>query len=55
MTRSDRAQLKRYSTVLSMWAARFNTAEIAAETGIAEHLVCRWIWSYREMARGAAA
>lgn len=42
----------KYSRALKMWCRKFNTAEIAAELDEPEHIVCRWIWHWREIARG---
>lgn len=50
---TERERMKKYATVISMWAARFDTAQIAEETNIEEHIVARWIASYREVVRAA--
>lgn len=55
LTRSDdleRALFKKYAIALRLWARRFNTAEIAAHLKEPEHIVCRWIWHWRELSRG---
>lgn len=51
--RADRRRLRQYADVVGIWCARFDTAEIAERTGLAESLVVRWIWNYREMMRAA--
>lgn len=51
--RTDRQFLKQYSTAVQMWAARYDTWEIAAQLGVPEPVVCRWIWNYREIERAA--
>lgn len=50
---TERQRMKQYATVIQMWAARYNTAEIAAHLDIEEYLVARWIANYREIARAA--
>jgi hypothetical protein len=56
LTRSDaeeQALFRKYGIALRLWARRFNTAEIAAHLNEPEHIVCRWIWHWRELSRGA--
>lgn len=50
---TERQRIKKYATVIEMWTAKFNTAEIAEHTGLEECVVARWIWSYREVVRAA--
>lgn len=50
---TERQRMKQYATVIQMWTERYNTAEIAAHTEIEEHIVHRWITSYREIMRAA--
>jgi hypothetical protein len=45
------ALFKKYSIALRLWARKFNTAEIAAYLREPEHIVCRWIWHWRELSR----
>jgi hypothetical protein len=47
------ADLKRYAHVIALWMARYDTAEIAAMTGLAEPVVARWVANFREQARAA--
>lgn len=45
----SRAQLKRYHAVISMWVAKFDTAEIAAMQQLPEWMVTLWIANYRDL------
>lgn len=47
----ERELFRKYSIALRLWARRFNTAEIAAHLKEPEHIVCRWIWHWRELSR----
>lgn len=47
----DEALFRKYAIALRLWARRFNTAEIAAHLKEPEHIVCRWIWHWRELSR----
>ncbi len=55
MTEVSREQLKKYRTVISLWLSRYDTNEIAIETGLPEWLVARWVANFRDMAREVAA
>jgi hypothetical protein len=48
----SRQQLRRYAEVLSMWHARFDTAEIAGRLQLPEGLVARWVANYRDLMHG---
>lgn len=47
----ERELFCKYSIALKLWARKFNTAEIAAHLKEPEHIVCRWIWHWRELSR----
>jgi hypothetical protein len=49
----DERFFRQSSTALKMWCRKFNTAEIAKHLGVHEAVVCRWIWHWRELSRGA--
>ena len=54
LTRSDdpeRELFRKYSIALKMWVRRYDTAEIAAHLKEEEHIVCRWLWHWRELSR----
>lgn len=51
----SREQLKKYREVISMWLSKFDTAEIAADQGLPEWLVARWVANFRDMTVGVAA
>jgi hypothetical protein len=54
MTEVSREQLKRYRDVISMWLSKYDTWEIARETGLDESLVAAWVSNFRDMTRAAA-
>lgn len=51
----SREQLKKYRDVISMWLSKYDTAEIAKELKLPEHLVAIWVANFRDMTRGIAA
>lgn len=46
---NHKEKIKHYAEAVSMWNARFDTAEIAAQLGVKECLVARWIANYRDI------
>ncbi|WP_257164669.1 hypothetical protein [Bradyrhizobium sp. SRS-191] len=48
---NDQAFFRQYTLALKLWCRRFNTAEIALHLKVPEHVVCRWIWHWRELSR----
>ncbi|MCK1407636.1 hypothetical protein [Bradyrhizobium sp. 76] len=48
------AQLKKYPDVVVMWQRKFDTARIASELKLPEHLVHAWVINFRELGRAAA-
>lgn len=52
---SERAALKQYADVIGLWCSRFDTAEIAERTGLAEHLVAKWVANFRDQTRAIPA
>ena len=52
---TGRAAQRRYAEVISMWAAKFDTSEIAAQTALPEAEVARWVANYQEMMHGGTA
>lgn len=51
---TERGALKRYAEAVSLWRARFDTAEIARRLDLPEATVARWVANFREMARAPA-
>lgn len=52
---ASRTQLKAYAEAIAMWGARFDTAEIAARLGLAEHVVARWVANFRDVVMAETA
>lgn len=46
---SDRAFLRQYADVISMWTAKYDSAEIAARLRIPEGIVAKWIAHFRDL------
>ncbi len=51
---ASRTQLRKYSEVISLWCARFDTQSISRRVDLPEWLVAKWVANFRELARGAA-
>lgn len=45
----ERAQLRFYADVIALWSAKFDSAEIAQQTGLPEATVARWIANCRDV------
>jgi len=50
----SREQLKKYQRVISMWISKYDTWEIAKETGIPEPIIAAWVAHFRDLTRVAA-
>jgi hypothetical protein len=48
-TAKGRAAHSRYAEVISMWVAKFDTSEIAAQLAIKEPEVARWVANYQDV------
>lgn len=55
MSAISRHRLRRYRDVVSLWLSKFDTFEIAKETGLPESLVARWVANFRDLSREAVA
>ena len=51
MSNPDEDFFKEQSRALALWRRKYNTAEIAKIMHVAEHVVERWIWNWRELSR----
>lgn len=47
----NKNQRKRYAEAISMWCSSFNSAEIAHELKLPEHIVARWIANFQDVMR----
>jgi len=47
-------QLRRYADAIAMWMRGFDTDAIADHIDVPEPTVEKWVWNFREQARGAA-
>ncbi len=48
-TATGRAAQRRYAEVIGMWAAKFDTSEIAAQINLPEAEVARWVANYQDV------